>query len=731
MGKFRFYRQLDSMDCGPTCLRMVAEHYGKHFSLENLRALTKINREGVSLWHISQAANAIGLDTLSLDMTLDDFKKKIPLPCILFWQKKHFVVLYKLTPTKAYIADPGRGKIVLTIAEFTRGWAENSHSVEEERGIVLLLFPTEKFETLEEDKKTALNLRYIFNYWSKYKSLVFQLVIGLLLGMLVQLAFPFLTQSLVDVGIRAKDLNLITIILLAQLSLFVGQASIEFLRSWILLHISTRINLSILYDYLSKLMRLPMSYFDSKLMGDILQRMTDHQRIENFLTNQSLNSLFGVFSLVVFSGILAYYNWLIFFIFIGASIIHVLYITIFLKKRRDLDNKSFQINSRNQSSVIQIIQGMQEIKLTNSEDEKLGLWSDIQLKHFTLQLKTLALTQYQETGAFFITNGKNIIISYLSAVSVVNGNITLGAMLAIQFIIGQLNSPIQQIISFMQSTQDAKLSLERLNEIHTLQNEEDPRSTFEIVPASGDILLKNVEFSYPGLEDEPVLKNLNATFKRGEITAIVGSSGSGKTTILKLLLMFYLTQSGDISIDQVDFKRIQPSVWRKMCGAVMQDGYIFSDTIAKNIAVGELEIDLERLHYAAEFANIKSFIDTLPLSFETIIGAEGSALSQGQKQRVLIARVIYKNPEFIFFDEATNALDASNETSIVNNLEQFFHKKTVIIVAHRLSTIKKADNIIVLDKGEIVEQGTHVNLLNQQGYYYRLIKDQLELDKTI
>ena len=785
---FTHYQQHDQMDCGPTCLRMVAKHYGRGFSIQKLREATQIGKEGVSLLGISEAAESIGFKTLAVKVPFKQLANDAPLPCIVHWKQNHFVVVYQIKPPPApkgvqilsriftplssrrgvggdrrfgevLVADPALGLIKYSYTEFESQWATTLEDGEKV-GIALLLEPSPlatRGGIYDNDdlKNSPLGVWGLFTYLFKYKNLILQLFLGLFIGSILQLILPFLTQSVVDTGIQTRNLHFIYLVLAAQLMLFIGRMSVEFIRSWILLHISTRINLSILSDFLGKLLRLPVSFFESKKTGDILQRIGDHQRIESFLTGTSLNVLFSMVNLVMFSVVLAYYNLTIFGVFVLSSIFYSLWIVFFLRYRRKLDNKRFALASQNQSSLIQLVQSVPELKLNNAEIKKRWEWENLQVKNFHLSVKGLALQQYQQTGAMLINEGKNIVISFLAATAVVNGQMTLGAMMALQYIIGQLNSPVEQLIQFMQHYQDAQISLERLNEIHEMEDESPltPRggtlytqNSFDTPSGGlGAILLKNVSFTYTGAGNEPVLKNINLTVPQGKTTAIVGTSGSGKTTLLKLLLKFYKPQSGEIYLTPtltkregekppspvervgVRFDSISPKLWRSKCGTVMQEGVIFSDTIAENIAISDEFPDTKKLLHAVKVANIQSFIEELPLSYNTKIGAEGNGISQGQKQRLLIARAVYKNPDFIFFDEATNALDANNESVIMANLEEFFKNRTVIVVAHRLSTVKNADQIVVMEKGEIVEVGTHAELTQRHGKYFELVKNQLEL----
>jgi len=692
---FPHYKQRDQMDCGPTCLRMVAKHYGRNFKVETLRRLSEISKEGVSLLGISDASEKIGFRSLGVKLSSDDLKEA-ELPCILHWQQNHFVVLYKIKNNRYYIADPGSGLLTLNEAEFKQRWLDNQNITD---GIALLLSPTPQFYEQEDENNSEVRWSFLLRYLITYRKLVIQLLFGLGIGSILQLITPFLTQSIVDIGINTRNLNFIYIILIAQIALTIGRVSVDFIRSWILLHISTRINVSILTDFLIKLMKLPMSFFDTKMTGDIMQRMNDQKNIQSFLTGSTLTTIFSMFNLVVFSVVLVYYNISIFFVFAVSSVLYVVWIVFFLKRRRELNYKSFNVSAKNQSAIVQLIGGMQEIKLNNCEQQKRWEWEYIQAKLFKFNVKTLALSQYQQGGATFINEGKNILITFLSAEAVINGNLTLGAMVAIQYIVGQLNSPIEQLLGFIQGLQDAKISLERLNEIHQMQDEEPADKEWNhILPENKSLTINQLTFRYPGAGNEPVLENIDLKIPQGKITAIVGMSGSGKTTILKLLLRFYEPQKGEIKAGDILINNIGFKTWRSQCGVVMQDGFIFSDTIEKNIAVGDEYPNKAKLQHAIKVSNIQDFIDNLPLGLNTKIGAEGNGISQGQRQRILIARAVYKDPQYLFFDEATNALDANNERVIMDNLLEFFKGRTVVIVAHRLSTVSNADSIILLDK---------------------------------
>ena len=726
MPKFPFFKQYDAMDCGPSCLRMIAAFYGKTYSLQKLRELAHISREGVSLLGLSDAAEAIGFRTIGARITLEQLMEA-PKPCVVHWDQDHFVVVYNYRKGVIYVADPAFGLVKYSDTEFKKHWlATVRHG--EQKGICLLFDPTPKFFELEGEVSNRSNFKFLLKYLKPHRKLVIQLVIGFLVGSLIQLIFPFLMQSIVDVGINTQDINFIYLVLAAQMMLFLSRMTVDFIRSWILLHISTRINISIISDFLIKLMKMPIGFFDTKMIGDLLQRIGDHKRIERFLTSQSLNVVFSVFNIVIFSIVLVFYNVSIFLVFLIGSLIYIGWVFLFLKKRRELDFKRFAQLADNQSKLIQLINGMQEIKLNNYERQKRWEWERIQARLFKVNISNLSLQQYQQAGSVFINETKNIVITVLAATAVVHGNMTLGMMLAVQYIIGQMNSPLDQMIEFMQVSQDAKISLERLSEIHNHPDEEqDQGGKLDVLPASPDIHISDLIFQYEGPHSPKVLNNINLVIPQGKVTAIVGTSGSGKTTLVKLLLGFYPPVSGTIKVGDSDLSAYRQHWWRDKCGAVMQDGFIFSDTIANNIGIGLDEIDKERLNYAVRMANIQEFIETLPLNYNTKIGPEGVGLSQGQKQRILIARAIYKNPEFIFFDEATNALDANNEKVILENLDEFFSGKTVVVVAHRLSTVKNAHQIIVIEKGSIIEVGTHEDLTAKQGAYYNLVKNQLEL----
>ena len=725
------YCQYDSMQCGITCLKMVCKYFGREYSLDSLSKLCFATTEGVSMLGINEAANTLGLHTISARTTIE-MLGEVPLPCILHWNQNHFVVLYKVKKGKKfYVADPGKGLVTYSLDEFKQHWT-STKSNGEDKGIAMFLETTPAFFTYkmegEEDIKEKRSFRFLFGYVKKYRKYFGQIILGLIVGSLLQLVLPFLTQSIVDVGIKNQDIGFVWLILLGQLMLTISRTAIDFIRRWLLLHISLRINISLVSDFFIKLLKLPMSFFDTKLMGDLMQRMNDHSRVNNFLTQQSLNITFAMLTFVVFSVVLFFYNKLVFTIFLLGSILYGAWMTLFLKRRKVLDYELFEQQAINNNKTYEFITSMQEIKLQDCEQRRRWEWEDTQAGLFGVQMKSLKLQQTQEAGSIFINEVKNIIITVVAATAVIHGQMTLGMMLAVQYIIGQLNSPVEQLMNFFYSLQDVKISLERINEIHQMDDENGKEGLqTSIEDKSEGIDIKNIIFKYDPHALRKTIDDVNIHIPQGKVTAIVGASGSGKTTLIRLMLGYYPVLEGQINIGNTDINKLNKKWWRRQCGVVMQEGVIFSESIARNIAVDDGDIDKERLLKAAEIACIKDYVMALPLKFNTKIGRDGVGLSQGQKQRILIARAVYKNPDYIFLDEATNSLDANNERSIVENLDKFYKGKTVVIVAHRLSTVKNADQIVVIDHGKVVEIGNHESLTAKRGAYYNLVKNQLEL----
>ena len=731
------------MDCGPTCLRIIAAYYGKNYSLQGLREKCHISRQGVSLLGISDAAESIGFRTTGVKITWEQLKNEVKLPCIIHWHQQHFIVVYRIRKKRGhrwiYVSDPGEGLLRYSEKQFLQAWLQIKTIPEklkefiteiprDDKGIALLLEPTPRFYQEKGEEDNRLKFTYLFKYFHPYYKYLIQLGLSVLTASVISLILPFLTQAMVDKGIGLENLHFIAIILIAQVMLVVGQTANNLIRSWLMLHMTTRIGISRISDFLCKLMRLPIAFFDSKMVGDIIQRIGDYNRIQVFISGTLLSMLMALISFIVYGIIMAGYDPVILGIFLCGSILNIWWILLFMKRRRKLDYMRFQEASANQNSIVQLINGMQDIKLNNCEKQKRWEWERIQAKLYKISIKNLTLGQSQEIGGIFIDQTKNVIISFLAAKAVITGNMTLGMMVALQYIIGQLNAPLSQFIQFVQISQDAKLSMERLSEIQERPDEE-PEEVKKIheIPENADIEFQNVTFQYDGPHSDKVLDNISLKIPSDKVTAIVGTSGSGKTTLLKLILGFYTPGEGQLLLGNKPLTCYSESCWRNQCGVVMQEGYIFSDTIANNIGVSDTTPDMARVIEAARIAHIEDFIDSMPLNYNTKIGADGHGLSTGQKQRLLIARAAYKNAKFLILDEATNSLDANNEKYIMEKLQLLFKNKTVIIVAHRLSTVKKADHIIVLDKGQIKEEGSHTSLIAAKGYYYELVKNQLEL----
>ena len=719
------------MQCGIACLQMICKHFGREYSSDFLSKLCFATTEGVSLLGINDTANALGLHSICARVTVKTLND-VYLPCILHWDQNHFVVLYKVKKgTIFYIADPAKGLVTYNLDEFKQHWI-STKSNGEDKGIAMFLETTPAFFTYkmqrEEDIKEMRSFRFFFGYVKKYRKYFGQIILGLIVGSFLQLILPFLTQSIVDVGIKNQDIGFVWLILLGQLMLTISRTAIDFIRRWLLLHISLRINISLVSDFFIKLLKLPMSFFDTKLMGDLMQRMNDHSRVNNFLTQQTLNITFATLTFVVFSVVLSFYNKLVFAIFLLGSILYGVWMTLFLKRRKVIDYELFEQQAVNNNKTYEFITSMQEIKLQNCEQRRRWEWEDTQADLFSVQMKSLKLQQTQEAGSIFINEVKNIIITVVAATAVIHGQMTLGMMLAVQYIIGQLNSPVEQLMNFFYSLQDVKISLARINEIHQMDDENGKEGLLTFIEDKNEgIDIKNIMFKYDPHALSKTVDDVSIHIPQGKVTAFVGASGSGKTTLIRLMLGYYSVLEGQISIGNTNINKLNKKWWRRQCGVVMQEGVIFSESIARNIAVDDGDIDKERLLKAAEIACIKDYVMALPLKFNTKIGGDGVGLSQGQKQRILIARAVYKNPDYIFLDEATNSLDANNERDIVENLDKFYNGKTVVIVAHRLSTVKNADQIVVIDHGKVVEIGNHEFLTAKRGAYYNLVKNQLEL----
>jgi len=723
---FPHYQQHDQSDCGAACLRMIARHYGRFYSLEYLRELTYQRREGVSLLDINEGAERLGFKTLAASISLPRLLEEAPLPCIAFWRQEHYIVVYKTSRTHIWVADPAVGLLQYTHKQFLEGWQSEIEDGEPQ-GVVLLVEPTIDFYKREGESISKGGFNYVYHYLSRYRQLIGHLVLGFVITLLLQLAFPFLMQSLVDEAISRQDFNFALLVLLAWAVLYGSMVLVEHLRSWIFMHLGIRTNISLISDFLIKVMRLPIRFFDEKMTSDLLKRVQDNVRVERMLTSTSLQAIFSSFTILLMGIVLLHYNAVIFLIFLVGTAVYLLWVFRFMKARREWDYIRFDQSAANQEKMIELISGMQEIKLFNAETSKRWDWERSEARLFRASMKYLAVNQRQRLGAQLLNEAKNILITVFAAKAVIEGQLSLGALFAVQYIIGQINAPMHQLVDFVRAWQDARISLERMNEVHLKENEESPEEKISVLPENSPIRLENVSFHYQGYSEMPVLKNISLTIPYGKTTAIIGSSGSGKTTLIKLLLNMYQPTEGVIKVGDISMSKLSQKSWRSRCGAVLQEGYLFSDSIARNIGLGDETIDEARLLQAARVANVQAFIESLPLGYGTRIGAEGIGLSQGQKQRLLIARAVYKDPEYFLFDEATNALDAFNEVIILENLAEHFAGRTMVVVAHRLATVLSADYIIVLEDGEIVEQGTNEELRDKKGSYYHLLKNQLEL----
>lgn len=730
---FPIFRQLDGMDCGPTCLRMIAAFHGRAFTRENIRELCSIGRAGVSLLGMSEAAERIGMKSLAVELPFKALRDEVPLPCVAHWEQSHFVVVYKITRDQVWVADPSRGKMKYSHAEFLQGWIPQARQIDDNtKGILLLLETTPAFFEQESEKsQDKVAWSFLTPYLRPHKKLIIQMLLGVGVALVLDLIFPFLTQTVVDSGIGNLDLTLITLLLIGQLMLSFSQLAVNVIQGWILLHIGSRVGTSLISDFLHKLLKLPLAFFDSRTTGDIMQRIEDHRRINSFLTSASLNVVFSIFSFVVFAIILAFYSLTILTLFFVMTSLSIAWLCFFLKRRRYIDQKRFTLEAQERDKFIELVGGVQEIKIQGMERQKRWEWEELSVRHFKINSQSLLLKHGQRVGTTFIGQIRNILITYLAARAVVNGQMSLGMMLSTQYIIGQLVSPLQSLIDFAQQAQDARLSLERVQEIYTQREEESwTQPLLTTFPTARNLYVHNVTFRYAGAGQKDVLRQLSLPIPEGKVTAIVGASGSGKTTLLKLLLGLHKPTQGTIYVGGGPLPNFDGSAWRARCGVVMQDGYIFPDTIARNIACTSERIDPMRLEGAIYYANLQGFVQSLPQGVETKIGGEGQGVSGGQKQRILIARALYKNPEYLFLDEATSALDAENEHMVMDNLRNFVQGRTVVVIAHRLSTVQNADQIVVMDQGRIVEAGTHWELVRKSGVYYNLVRNQLQLEEV-
>ncbi|MDB5146268.1 MAG: transporter ATP-binding protein [Mucilaginibacter sp.] len=717
-------RQLDMMDCGPSCLKIIAKHYGKYYSLQHLRDKCGVSREGVSFLDLSYAGESIGLRSMATSSTIEDLTHIVPLPAIIHWDNSHFVVVYKVSAKKVYLSDPAKGLVSYPVRDLERYWYDESR----ERGSVLIIEPQADFKQREagdriERKKTIEN---IISYFTPYKRSFLNVFVVMLVATLLQAFLPFISKAVIDIGIHTNDLHFINIVLIANITIILCMTLSNAVRDWILLHVTSRINIALISDYLIKIMRLPVTFFENKMVGDILQRANDNERIRSFITNNSLNLLFSGLTFLIFSIILLIYNGIMFSIFFAGSVLYIFWVLAFMKVRKKIDWEYFGLVSKNQSFWVETVSAITDIKLNNYETKKRWRWEKIQAQIFKLNQKTQAISNWQSSGAQCIDSLKNLLITFFAARAVIAGDITFGVMISTQFIIGMLSGPVNQFVSFIISAQYAQISFLRLNEVHQIPDEEEDEKLNDIqLPSNRSLALKNLSFQYHH-NGALILKNINLVIPEGKVTAIVGDSGSGKSTLLKILLRLYKPSYGDLCIGDMNLNTLSLRNWRNVCGAVMQDGKIFSDTILNNIVLEDEKIDFERLKQAVSAANIATEIEQLPLGYNTVMGEMGRGLSGGQKQRILIARALYKNPDFLFFDEATNALDAINEQKIVQALDDVFKGKTVIVVAHRLSTIRKADQIVVLKDGSVTETGNHETLMQRRGHYFNLIQSQFD-----
>ena len=723
LNRFPVEYQMDSQDCGPACLKIIAKHFGKFYSLQSLRDKCGITKEGVSLLDLSTGAESIGLRTLAIKCTIDDVVNSVPFPAIIFWKDSHFVVVYHANKKYIWVSDPAKGRIKYTHEEFKKGWYQKGAK----QGVLLAIEPTAEFKDSKAEREQRKNtFSSILKYFTPYQRNFTLIFVIMLLVTALQGMLPFISKAVIDVGIKTSDVNFINMVLIGNISILLSVMIFNVIRDWILMHITARVNIALISDYLIKLMKLPVTFFENKLLGDILQRAQDHERIRSFIMNNSLSLIFSILTFVVFSIILLIYNAIIFYIFISGSFLYAGWVLLFLNIRKKMDWEYFELLSKNQSYWVETVSSIQDIKIYNYEKHRRWKWEEIQARLYHVNKRVLAITNAQNLGAQFIESIKNMGIVFFCATAVIKGEITFGVMISTQFIIGMLNGPLVQFINFIVSAQYAKISFLRINEIKQLEDEEELLSvgSTTILPENKSLILDNVNFQYTA-NSPLVLHNIYLHIPENKVTAIVGGSGCDKSTLLKLLVRLYKPSYGDIKMDKMNVNAINLRQWRSMCGVVMQDGKIFNDTILNNIVLDDEHIDYEQLRKVCRIAQIEDEINAMPKGFETNIGENGRGLSGGQKQRLLIARALYRNPQYLFLDEATNALDTINEKKIVEALNNAFLQRTVIVVAHRLSTIRNADQIVVLDKGYIVEVGNHDSLMERKGHYFQMIASQM------
>ncbi len=723
--RFPLYIQSESKDCGPSCLKIIARYYGNNVDIEYLRKVSETTRSGTSLTGLIRAAKKIGFKAVASKESFSILKKEVPLPVIAHWNQDHFVVVYEITNDKVYVSDPELGKVKYTHSDFMDKWLENDENGE---GILLLLNfnVNENFQLPKEAVEKKVDISFISSHLKNYKKSFIRISVLVFIASILELAFPYLTQQIIDRGVQFKDVNFIFLSAASYILIFIGYKAANIIRNWVVIKLSMRFNIQLISNFIKKLTLLPIAYYDSKITGDIFQRISDHEFLEKFFTSNSIGALFSILNILIFSGLFLWYNDNIFLIFLVGTIIHIAWIFLFFSKRKVLDFKFFSIKSKENNKIIELIHGMQDIKLNGYEEPKKKEWEEIRTSLYKRDMESMKVEQFQLDGASFIKEIKNISIIIMSSLLVVNNKLSFGTLLAISYIIGHLNAPIEKLVSFLNNIQDLRLGFRRILEIHNKDIEGEGKSLVKNFKM-GDVTINNVDFKYQGTS-ENVLNNISFSIPFKKTTAIVGASGSGKTTLLKLLLKFYEVNSGSIKVNGLNINDLDYNSWRNKCGVIMQESYIFNDSIENNIILAQ-ESNFEKMKQACLVCNIHGFIQGLPLGYQTKIGNEGVEISSGQKQRILMARAIYKNPEFLLFDEATSALDAQNEKEISKKLESVFKNRTVLLIAHRLSTIKNADNIIVLsNNGNIVEMGPHMELIKNKGHYHQLIKNQLELN---